>query len=93
MANKLPLTLGVLSVGALAAVYLWNLGGEPPQGEPPQGRACFELHLPVLPPGTQYEGARAVGERIRIKVMTGVDLRELECLMDAEGELQPARGQ
>ncbi len=91
MSNKLPLILTALTVGAISVVYLIYSGdNKPMRAEPPQGRACFEQLRNTLPPGTQYEGARAEGDRIRIKVMDGVELRELECMVDSSGMPHPA---
>lgn len=60
--------------------------------DPSLGRDCFEMHRPSLPIGTQYEGIeRATGDRITIKVMTGVELTTTECAMTPEGMLQNTR--
>jgi len=92
MSNKLPLILAALCAGAIVLAYVIISGDDKViQAEPPQGRACFEQHRNILPPGTQYEGAQAEGERIRIKVMTGAELRERDCLMDSNGMPQPSR--
>jgi hypothetical protein len=64
---------------------LTGCGPGPAGPEPPQGRPCFELLRATLPPGAQYEGASAAGDRIRIRVMNGVDLQTLECRLDADG--------
>jgi hypothetical protein len=73
---------------------------EPPSPEPPLGRACFELHRPALPAGSQYEGAAQQGARITVRVMTGVDLATRECRVLPDGTLalgggpgpEPAQG-
>lgn len=56
---------------------------------PQAGRECFERHLAALPPGAQYEGIeRAVAGRLSIRVMTGVDLKTLECGLNPDGSLK-----
>lgn len=53
------------------------------------GRECFERHLTALPPGAQFEGIeRAVAGRLSIRVMTGVDLKTLECGLNPDGSLK-----
>ncbi len=60
---------------------------EPPVDIDPQlGRDCLELHLPSLPPGTQFEGVTAAQpEQLTIRVMTGVELTALDCRRGEDG--------
>jgi hypothetical protein len=66
-------------------------GCERPPSEPPPdpavGRACFDLHLVGLPPGSQYEGFRVAGDRVLVRAMTGAGVEELECRLDSDGNL------
>jgi hypothetical protein len=42
-----------------------------------------------LPAGAQYEGIeRAVAGRVSIRVMTGVDLKTLDCPLNPDGSLK-----
>lgn len=53
------------------------------------GLECFESHRASFPPGTQYEGIKAVAEnRITIKIMNGVDVVTLECVLNPDGTIQ-----
>ena len=57
--------------------------------DPEVGRACYEAHLALLPDGTQYEGIEgAAGDRLTIRVMTGVELATVECRLNPDGTLQ-----
>lgn len=57
--------------------------------DPEVGRACYEAHLASLPDGTQYEGIEgAAGDRLTIRVMTGVELTTVECTLNPDGTLQ-----
>jgi hypothetical protein len=79
----------------LGAAFLIGLGvsacspePEGPPADPRLGRACFELHRPSLPPGSQYEGVEAGGAGVVIKVMNGVEVVRLECATTAAGEVR-----
>jgi hypothetical protein len=57
--------------------------------DPQVGRECFDTHSASLPAGSQYEGIeRAVAGRVSIRVMTGVDLKTLDCRLDPDGSLK-----
>ena len=58
--------------------------------DPEVGRACYEAHLASLPDGTQYEEGieGAAGDRLTIRVMTGVELTTVECRLNPDGTLQ-----
>ena len=60
---------------------------ETPPADPRLGRECFELHRAALPPGSQYEGAETTNAGIVVKVMDGVDLVSLECILGPDGRL------
>ena len=55
--------------------------------DPQLGRECFEQQRVSLPPGTQYEGFEASGDRITIKVMTGAELTSVDCMLSPDGTL------
>ena len=62
-----------------------------PDIDPMLGVACFESHRASLPPGTQYEGIEKAAEnRLKIKIMNGVDVVTLECVLNPDGTLQSA---
>jgi hypothetical protein len=78
--------LSLLSI--LSALGLVACGPqEPPVDIDPQlGRDCLELHLPSLPPGTQFEGVTAAqSDQLTIRVMTGVELTTLDCRRGEDG--------
>ena len=57
--------------------------------DPKLGRECFESHRASLPPGTQYEGVdRVVENRLTIKVMNGVDVVKVDCMLKPGGVLK-----
>ena len=61
--------------------------------DPKLGRECFERHRTSFPPGSQYEGVDRVSEnRLTIKVMNGVDVVKVDCMLGAGGGLKE-RGQ
>lgn len=52
------------------------------------GRACFELYLDDLPPGSQYEDIEDAGDgMLTVRVMTGVDLANISCRLAADGSV------
>jgi hypothetical protein len=54
------------------------------------GVDCFELHRSALPPGTQYEGIRGLsGNRLEIKIMSGVAVETIECTLAQDGSVRP----
>ena len=56
---------------------------------PELGRDCFERQRATLPPGTQYEGIDQVAEgRFTIKIMNGVAVTTLDCVLNPDGTLQ-----
>ena len=64
--------------------------GQPVSGiDPRLGRACFEHHRASLPPGAQYEGMESLVEnRLSIRVMNGVDMVKLACVLTPNGQLR-----
>jgi hypothetical protein len=57
--------------------------------DPKLGLECFENHRASLPPGTQYEGIEKIAEnRLKIKIMNGVDVVTLDCGLNPDGTLQ-----
>ena len=57
--------------------------------DPKLGLECFENHRASLPPGTQYEGIEKSAEnRLKIKIMNGVDVVTLDCGLNPDGTLQ-----
>ncbi len=53
------------------------------------GLECFEMHRASLPPGTQYEGIEKLAEnRLTVKIMNGVDVVTLDCVLGTDGTLQ-----
>lgn len=88
MKHKLPLFPAALSLATTG--FLLSCQGKDPaeqQMDPRFGRECFYAHQSTLPPGSQYEGAEAAGDKIRVKIMNGVDLRTIECRLGPNGEL------
>lgn len=56
--------------------------------DPNSGLECFESHRAALPPGTQYEGIEKLDEgRLTIKIMNGVDVVMIDCLLEPDGTL------
>jgi hypothetical protein len=59
--------------------------------DPRLGRECYESHRASFPPGTQYEGIEKVAEnRLTIKIMNGVEVVKLDCVLNPDGTLQGA---
>jgi hypothetical protein len=57
--------------------------------DPKLGLECFESHRASLPPGTQYEGIEMLAEnRLTIRIMNGVDVVTLDCVVNPDGTLQ-----
>ena len=57
--------------------------------DPKLGLECFENHRASLPPGTQYEGIEKSAEnRLKIKIMNGVDVVTLDCGLNPDGTLE-----
>ena len=57
--------------------------------DPKLGLECFESHRASLPPGTQYEGIEKLAEdRLTIKIMNGVEVTTLDCVLNPEETLQ-----
>ena len=57
--------------------------------DPKLGSKCFESHRASLPPGTQYEGIEKSAEnRLTIKIMNGVDVVTIDCVLNPDGTLQ-----
>lgn len=78
------------SVLLAALAPLAGCGEEPsraPPGDPRIGRACFDLHLPHLPPGSQYEGFDVAGNVVQVRTMTGAGVERLRCLVGPDGAL------
>ena len=60
-----------------------------PDIDPMLGRDCFESQRASLPPGTQYEGIDHVAQnRLTIKIMNGVDVETIDCVLNPDGTLQ-----
>ena len=60
-----------------------------PDIDPKLGLECFENHRASLPPGTQYEGIEKLAEnRLTIRIMNGVDVVTLDCVVNPDGTLQ-----
>ena len=60
--------------------------------DPRLGLECFESLRASLPPGTQYEGIEMLAEnRITIKIMNGVEVETLDCILTPGGTLQGTR--
>ncbi|MEA3274689.1 MAG: hypothetical protein U9Q81_05220 [Pseudomonadota bacterium] len=62
-----------------------------PDIDPITGRQCFAVHQARLPPGTQYEGYEVKGDRISVKMMTGVELKTVDCALNPDGTLDLER--
>jgi hypothetical protein len=59
--------------------------------DPQLGRDCFNEYLAFLPPGSQYEGIeRADEERLTIRVMDGVRVKTVKCLLTSDGTVTKA---
>ena len=57
--------------------------------DPRLGLECFESHRASLPPGTQYEGIKSLaGNRLTVRIMSGVDVVTLECGLNPDGTLR-----
>jgi hypothetical protein len=80
-------------ISVAAGVLLVACDQTPPAADidPGLGLACFERQRPALPPGTQYEGIEDhSGDRLRIRIMNGVDVVTIECGLNPDGSLQTA---
>lgn len=93
--RNLPLTL--LSICPALGLIACGPKEPPVDIDPQLGRDCLELHLPALPPGTQFEGITAAdSDRLTIRVMTGVELTTRECRRGSDGAVltavQPRNG-
>jgi len=77
---------------ATTTPLLWSCDQQQPERDvdPQVGRECFELHRLSLPPGSQYEGFEARGDRVTVKVMDGVKLTTVECPLSPDGTLSRA---
>ena len=52
---------------------------------------CFESHRVPLPPGTRYEGSEKLFEnRLKLRIMNGVDVVTLGCVLNPDGTLLSA---
>jgi hypothetical protein len=57
--------------------------------DPMLGLECFENQRASLPPGTQYEGIERLAEnRLVIKIMNGVEVVTIDCLLNPDGTLR-----
>ena len=93
MKKMLPLILAVLSVAAIGALFLASCSQEAARQIDPQvGRECFETHRSQLPVGSQYEGFEATQKAVRVKVMTGTELRTVECPLTPNSALDGSEG-
>ena len=55
------------------------------------GLDCYDSHRDSLPPGTQYEGIDQLAEnRLTIKIMNGIDVTTIDCLLNPDGTLEGA---
>lgn len=79
----------VMPIVASMTPLLWSCSRDhsSPGVDPQLGRECFEQQRVSLPPGTQYEGFEASGDRITIKVMTGAELTSVDCMLSPDGTL------
>lgn len=60
--------------------------------DPKRGLDCFESQRANFPAGTQYEGIDAANDQtISIRVMTGVELKSIDCRLNADGTLDTGR--
>jgi hypothetical protein len=80
---SLPLCLAVAGTGLSSC----SQQPDAPKVDPLLGRQCFEFHLPQLPPGSQYEGFEASADRINVRVMTGVDMKTVTCVLGPDRTL------
>ena len=79
---------------SLAALVLLSCGQENTalNIDPKLGLDCFESQRANFPVGTQYEGIDAVNnQKITIRVMTGVELNNVDCRLNADGTLDTLR--
>ena len=75
---------------ALTALLI-ACGQQDPASEidPKLGLDCYERHRDSLPPGTQYEGIDRVAEnRLTIKIMNGIDVTTMDCMLTPDGTLR-----
>ena len=92
MQKKLPIALAAVIVGAVAYLFLPGGPGEDSrQVAPAAGRECFEHHRTAMPPGSQYEGFEVDGDDLVVKVMTGVETREVRCRLTPAGGIDLER--
>ena len=88
MQTKLALALGALAALAIGVLILSQGPRQTSQqADPGLGRACFEIHRDRLPPGSQFEGAILGGDRLSVNIMTGTDIRTVDCLLRPDGNL------
>ena len=61
----------------------------PPDVDPALGRACFAAKQAELPPGSQYEGIAAAADgKLSIKVMNGVGVVSVDCVIGPDGQVR-----
>lgn len=60
-----------------------------PMVNPELGRDCFNAHLETLPPGSQFEGFEAIGDRLRVRTMTGLKVQTVDCRIDTGDDGAP----
>lgn len=57
--------------------------------DPHMGIECFDSHRASFPAGTQYEGiGKLADDRLTIKIMTGVQVEEIDCELNPDGTLR-----
>jgi hypothetical protein len=57
--------------------------------DPQLGINCFQSKLPILPPGSQYEGIEGKdGNLLTIKVMDGTGVITVECALTDDKTIQ-----
>ena len=79
----------IACVAVTAFIASCNQGRPVSDVDPKLGRECFERHRSSLPPGTQYEGVDMISEnRLTIRVMNGVDLVKVHCMLRPGGGLE-----
>lgn len=77
----------ILSLALTTLLFSCDQQQTVPDVDPMLGLECFQRHR--LPPGTQYEGIENLTEnRLTIRIMNGVEVVTLDCILNPDGTLQ-----
>jgi hypothetical protein len=83
--------IALISLSMATLLVACDSQGTAPDVDPRTGRDCFERQRASLPPGTQYEGVASLsGDRLTIKIMNGIEVTTVACVLNPDGSVQTA---